>query len=197
MLESYILKLHPRPAVVQLLSHVQFFATPWPAARQSSLSFTISWSLLEFISIELVMLSNHLILCCPLLLCLQSFTASQSFPISQFFTSGGQSIGVSATASVLPMNIRGWFPLGLIGLISLQSQGFSRVFSASQFKGISSSVLSPLYGPTHTPDLLSQKLLWSGAQQSEFQWAFQWLWFSEVWQHQVWAVFLSESVSSF
>ena len=128
---------------------------------------------------------------------LHSFPAAGSFPVSQLFTSGGQRIGGLATASVLPMNIQGWFPLGLIGLISLQSQGFSRVFSASQFKGISSSVLSPLYGPTHTPDLLNQKLLWSGAQQSEFQWAFQWLWFSEVWQHQVWAVFLSESVSSF
>ena len=59
---------------------------------------------------------------------LQSFPASQSFPMSQFFTSGGQSIGVSASASVLPMNIQGWFPLGLTGLIFLQSKGLSRVF---------------------------------------------------------------------
>ena len=61
--------------------------------------------------------------------CLQSFPASGSFPISQFFASGGQSIGVSASASVLPMNIQDWFPLELTALISLQSKGFSRVFS--------------------------------------------------------------------
>ena len=61
--------------------------------------------------------------------CLQSFPASGSFPVSQLFASGGQSIETSASASVLPMNIQGWFPLGLTGLISLQSKGFSRVFS--------------------------------------------------------------------
>ena len=61
--------------------------------------------------------------------CLQSFPGSGSFPVNQFFTSGGQSIGVSASASVLPMNTQDWFPLGLTGLISLQSKGLSRVFS--------------------------------------------------------------------
>ena len=71
----------------------------------------------------------HLILCCPLLLFLQSFPASGSFPMSQLFISGGQSIGVSASASVLPMNIQGWFSLGWTGWISLQSKGLSRVFS--------------------------------------------------------------------
>ena len=65
----------------------------------------------------------------PFSSCLQSFPASGSFPMSQFFTSGGQSIGVSASASVLPMNIQDWFPLGLTGFISLQSKGLSRVFS--------------------------------------------------------------------
>ena len=79
--------------------------------------------------IKLVMPSSHLILCHPLLLLLQSFPASQSFPVSQFFTSGGQSIGVSASPSVLPMIIWGWFPLGLTGWISLPSKGLSRVFS--------------------------------------------------------------------
>ena len=64
----------------------------------------------------------------PSLLCAQSFSASWSFPKSQFFTSGGQSIRASASAPVLPMNIQGWFPLGLTSLISLQSKGFSRVF---------------------------------------------------------------------
>ena len=60
---------------------------------------------------------------------LQSFLASVSFPMSQFFASGGQSIGVSASASVLPMNIQDWFPLGWTGWISLQSKGLSKVFS--------------------------------------------------------------------
>ena len=67
----------------------------------------------------------------PFSSCLQSSPASQSFPMSQFFTSGGQSIRVSASASVLPMNIQDWFPLGLTGWISLQSKGLSRVFSST------------------------------------------------------------------
>ena len=65
----------------------------------------------------------------PSSFCPQSFPASGSFQISQFFASGGQSIGVSVSASVLPMNIQGWFPLGWTGWISLQSKGLSRVFS--------------------------------------------------------------------
>ena len=67
----------------------------------------------------------------PFSFCLQSFPASRSFQKSQFFISGGQSIGTSASTSVLPMNIQGWFPLGLTGWISLQSKGLSRVFSNS------------------------------------------------------------------
>ena len=70
----------------------------------------------------------------PFSSCPQSFPASESFPVSQLFASGGQSIGTSASASVLPMNIQGWFPLGLTGLISLQSKGLSRVFSSSVWK---------------------------------------------------------------
>ena len=85
------------------------------------LSFTISWSLLKLMFIESVMPSSHLILCHPLLLLPLSFPASGSFPMSQLFTSGGQSIG--ASASILPNNIQGWFPLGLTGLISFMSQG--------------------------------------------------------------------------
>ena len=65
----------------------------------------------------------------PFSSCLQSFPASGSFPVNQFFSSGGQSIGVSASASVLPMNIQDWSPLGCTGWISLQSKGLSRVFS--------------------------------------------------------------------
>ena len=113
---------------VQSLSRVRLFATPWITAHQASLSITNSRSSLTLTSIELMMPSSHLILCCPLLLCLLSFPASGSFQMSQFFTSGGQSIGVSASASVLPMNIQGWFPLGLTGWISLQSKRLSRVF---------------------------------------------------------------------
>ena len=82
--------------------------------------------------------------------CLQSFPASRSFPVSQLFTSGGQSIGISASASVLPMNIQHWFPLGWTGLISLQSKGLSRVFSNTTVQNISSSALSFLYCPTLT-----------------------------------------------
>ena len=112
--------------VVQSLGPVRLFATPWTATRQASLSFTVSQSLLKLMSIESVMPSNHLILIIPFFSCLQSSAASGSFPLSQFFTSGGQSIGASASASVLPTNIQDYFPLGLI---SLQSKGLSRVFS--------------------------------------------------------------------
>ena len=80
----------------------------------------------------------------------QSFPASGSFLMSQLFASGGQNIGVSASVSVLPIKTQNWFPLGWTGWISLQSKGLSRVFSTPQFKSISSSVLSLLYGPTLT-----------------------------------------------
>ena len=113
---------------VQLLSRVSLFVTPWTTAHQASLSITNSWSLLRLMSIKSVMPSSHLILCLPFSSCLQSFPASGSFPTSQFFTSGGQRIGVSASASVLPLNIQGWCPLGWTGWISLQSKGLSRVF---------------------------------------------------------------------
>ena len=114
---------------VQLLSHVWLFGTPWTAAHQASLSITNSQSLLKLMSIALVMPSNHLFLCVPFSSRLQSFPASGSFPVSWFFTSGGRSIGVSASASVLPMNIQDWFPLELTGWVSLLSKRLSRVFS--------------------------------------------------------------------
>ena len=98
---------------VQLPSYVWLFAIPWTAAHQASLPFTTTWSLLKFMSIESVMISNHLILCHSLSSHLQSFSASRSFPMSQLFASGSQSIGASVSASVLPMHIQGWFPLGL------------------------------------------------------------------------------------
>ena len=99
--------------VVQSPRCSQLFSTPWTAAHQPSLSFTISQTLLKLMSMESVMPSNHFVLCHPLSACLQSFPASGSFPMSQLFASDGQSIGTSASASVLSMNIQGWFPLGL------------------------------------------------------------------------------------
>ena len=99
---------------------------PWTAVYQASLSFTISRSLLKFMSTELVLPSNHLIRQVPLSSYAQSFPALGSFPMSWLFTSGSQSIGASVSASVLPMNILGLF-LGLTGLILL-SKGLSRVF---------------------------------------------------------------------
>ena len=92
---------------VQLLSHIQLFVTPWTAAHQDSLSITNSLNLLKLTSIETVMTSNYLILCHPLLLLPSIFSASGSFPMSWFFALGGQNIGVSASASVLPMNMQG------------------------------------------------------------------------------------------
>ena len=109
------------------------------AARQASLSFTISQSLLKLMYIESMMPSNHLILCqapdrgASFSSCLQFFPASSSFPMSQLLAPGAQIVGVSASASVLPMNIQGWFLLGLAGLILL-SKGLSRVFSTTIWK---------------------------------------------------------------
>ena len=113
----------------QSLSRVQLFVTPWTAACQASLSITNSQSLLKLMSIELVMPFNHLILCRPLLLlpsilpCIRVFSNELTLCIS------GQSIGVSASASVPPVNIQDWFSLGWTGWISLQSKGLTRVFS--------------------------------------------------------------------
>ena len=120
---------------LQLLSHVQLFATSWTAARQASLSFTNSQSLLKLMSIESVMPSNHLVLCHPLFLLPSIFpTIRAFFLISQLFASDGQSIGVWALASVLPMNTQDLSPLGLTGWISLQSKGLSRIFSTNLFE---------------------------------------------------------------
>ena len=114
---------------VQSLSRVRLFATPWNAACQAFLSITNSRSPPKPMSIESAMPSNHLIVCHPLLLLPQSFPASGSFPMSQLFASGGQSIGVLASTSILPMNTQEWSPLGWTGWISLQSKELSRVFS--------------------------------------------------------------------
>ena len=102
------------------------FAIPRTAACQAPLSSTVPWSLIKFMSFELVTLSAHLILCHPLLLP-SVFSNIKSFPVSPLFSSGSQSIEASNSASVLPLNIQGWFPLGFTGLISLQSKGLSKV----------------------------------------------------------------------
>ena len=104
-------------------------ATPWTGAHQTSLSFTISQSLLKLLSIELAMPSNHLILVSPFS-CPQSFLASGSFPMNWLFRSGGQNIGDTTSASVLPVNIQDWLPLGFTHLIFLLSKGLSGIFSS-------------------------------------------------------------------
>ena len=135
---------------VQSLSRVRLVATPWTAAPQASLSITNCRSLPNPCPLSLwchPTISSSVV---PFCSCLQSFPASGSFPMSQFFTSGGQNIGISASASVLLMTIQDWFPLGWSGWISLQSKGLSRVFSNTtvqkhQFFGTQLS-----YSPTLT-----------------------------------------------
>ena len=109
---------------------------------------TVSQSLLRFMPIESVMLSNISFSAASFFFCLQSFPALRSFPISPLFLLGGQSIG--ASASVLPMNIQGTFPLGLTDLISLQSKVLSRSAPEPQFESINFLMLSLLYSPTLT-----------------------------------------------
>ena len=114
---------------VQSLNRVQLFATPWTAECQAFLSITNSQSLCKLMSIESVRPSSHLIFCRPLPLLPLIPPSIGVFQMSQFFASGGQSIGISASASVLPMNTQGWVPLGLAGLMSLQFKGLPRVSS--------------------------------------------------------------------
>ena len=105
---------------VQSLSHIPLFATPWTEACQASLSIANSWSLFKLKSIKSwchPTISSSVIPSS----CLQSFPPSGSFQMSQFFASGGLSIGVSASASVLPMSIQDWFPLGWTMLSILQA----------------------------------------------------------------------------
>ena len=115
---------------VQSLSCVQLFGTPWIVAHQASLFITNSRSLPKPMSIELVMPSSHLILCRSILLP-PILPSIRVLSMSQVFTWGGQSIRVSASASILPMNTQYWSPLGWTGWISLQSKGLSRVFSST------------------------------------------------------------------
>ena len=129
---------------VQSVSHVQLFETTWTATHRASVSITNSQSLLKLMSIVSVMPYNHLILCRPLLPP-SIFPSIRAFLMSQFFTSGGQNIGVSASDSILQVNIKDWFSLWWTGWISLLSKGLSRVFSNTivqkhQFYGIQLSI---------------------------------------------------------
>ena len=133
---------------VQLPSHVQLLATPWTAARQASLCITRFQGLLN--SCPLTQWCHPTISSSvtPFSSCFQSFPASGSFPVSQLVTSGGRSIG--ASASVLPMNIQGWFPLRFTGLISLLCKGLSRVSSSTTVRKHQFFGAQLLYGPTLT-----------------------------------------------
>ena len=111
------------------LSHVRLFATPWIAARQASLSITNSRISLKLMSIEPVMPPSHLILCHPLLLLPSIPLSIRVFSNESTLRMRWPNFGVSASASVLPMNTQDWSPLEWTGWISLQSKGLWRVFS--------------------------------------------------------------------
>ena len=161
LLRAYLLSLLIFCVVsVQSLSRVQLFATPWTAALQALLSSTISQSLLKLMSFESVMPSKHLTLCRPLLLLPSVFASIRVFSDELALH---QCIGASASASVLPMNIQGWFPLGLTGWISLQSKGLSRVFSNTTVqKHQFFSVQPSLWSSSHICTwLLEKPYIWS------------------------------------
>ena len=144
--------------VVQLLSNARLFETPWTATSQVSLSFTISQSMLKLMSIKVAMPSSHLIFCCLLLPLPSIFLNIRVFfPVSWVFASGHQSIGTSASVSVLPMNIQSLFPLGLTGLISLQSKELLRGFSRTTVWKHQFFSASLHYGPTHICTWLLEK----------------------------------------
>ena len=126
---------------VQSLNHVWLFVTPWTAAHQAYLSVTNSRSLLKMMSITLVMPSTISSSVIPFSTHLQSFRESGSFPMSLFFVSGGQSIEVSTSTSVLPMNIQDWFPLWWTGW-SCSPRDSQESSPIPQFKSINSSAFS-------------------------------------------------------
>ena len=127
-LRYHLIQVRIQFSSVQSLSHVQLFVTPWTRARQASLSIptprVCSNSCWLSRWCHVTISSSVILFSCP-----QSFPTSGSSQTSQLFVSSGQSIGVIASTSVLPMNTQGWSPLGWTGWISLQSSGLSRVFS--------------------------------------------------------------------
>ena len=130
---------------------------PQNAECQASLSITNSWSLLKLMSIELVMPSHHLILCRPLLLLPSIFPSIRVFSNELALHIRWPNIGISASASVLPMKIQDWSPLGWTGWISLQSKGLSRVFSTPQFKSINTVQFSHPYMTTRKTITLTRQ----------------------------------------
>ena len=137
-------------AVVQSLHHIQLFATPWTAARQAPCPSPSPGAHSNSCPLRQLCHPNILPSVIPFSSWFQSFKASGSFQMSQLFASSGQSIRLSVSPSVLPMNIQDWFPLAWTGWIFLQSMGFSRVFPNTTVQRINSSVLSILYSPTLT-----------------------------------------------
>ena len=150
---------------VQSLSRVQVFATPWTAECQASLSITNSRSYPNPCPLSQWCYPTISSSAATFSFCLQSFLSSRSFPLSQFFTLGGQNIGTSALASVLSMNIQGWFLLKLTGLLSMQSKGLSRVFFSTtvrkhQFFGAQPSLWSNSHIRTFQILVLFFTVLW-------------------------------------
>ena len=143
----------PGQSSVQFSSVAQLCSTLWDpmnCTHQDSLSITNCRGFLKLMSTDWWQhpaISSSVL---PFSSCLQSFHASRSFQMSQLFSSGGQSIGVSASTSILPMNTQDWSPLGWTGWVSLQSKGVSRVFSKTTVQKHQYSVLSFLYSPTLT-----------------------------------------------
>ena len=133
---------------VQSLSHVRLFVTPWTAANKAYLSITDSRSLLKLLCRwchPTITSSDALFSFCPL-----SFLASATFPMSWLFASGDQNTGASASASVLPTNVQGWFSLGLNSLISWLSTGLSGVFSSTIVQGYQFFGALPSFSPVLT-----------------------------------------------
>ena len=108
--------------IVHSLSHVQLFATPWIIKCQAPLSSIISWSVFKSLNRWYYLTTSSAAF---FFACLQSFPVSESFSMSQLIATSGQSIGVSILATMLPMNIQGWFPLSSNGVVSLQSKKLS------------------------------------------------------------------------
>ena len=135
--------------IIQLLSHVWLFVTPWTEARQASLSITISWSLLRLMVIESMMPSNHLILCCPLFLLPSIFPSIRVFSSELTLHIRWLKYWNFSFASVLLTNIQDWFPLGLTGLISLLSKGLSRVFYNTTVQKHQFFIVQPLWSNSH------------------------------------------------
>ena len=149
----YLYKISQFWLVSIQFSHSVMSNSLWTHELCSTPGFLVHYQLLELAQTHVHRIGYGIQPSHPIVLfssCLQSFPASGSFPMSQFFTSGVQSIGASALASVLPMNIQDWFPLGWTGLVSLQYKGLSRVFSNTTVQKHQFFSAQLLYGPTLT-----------------------------------------------